>query len=254
MGTPSRSDQGSLPPPAAESDAEAQHLEATSPRGSSGEPREPKPPRVQPELPSGQGAERQAEEEEEVEGSSTESSRDAEQRRLRQERDRVDSLRQRLREAQGQLDSQPEGQREQLLQRVQEVRDQLEAAQRAYEDLEFQQLEQESRREEEDRDSPGARALDPKVQELQASVAQHRVSRTRSPPSPSTPHSASVPLSVLVACLCHVPLDRIEYLLRARHRLKPGGIVVTPWILLRKVGSSKPPVAPWEKEQGFLLL
>lgn len=50
-------------------------------------------------------------------------------------------------------------------------------AQRAYEDLEFQQLERESRREEEDhRDSPGVWALDPKVQELQASVAQHRVS------------------------------------------------------------------------------
>ncbi|XP_075393177.1 pleckstrin homology-like domain family B member 3 isoform X2 [Tenrec ecaudatus] len=279
MGTPSRSDEGSLPPAAAESDAEAQHLEATSPRASSGEPREPERPRVPPELPSGQGAERQAEDEEEVEGSSTESSRDAEvspalpiptpmpavegvrgmarrlrgqqlealtrvalmeqrvkelqrqrkelriemevevallrgelagervaarreeeqlrdllgqqasseqggqgsleqreqeQRRLRQERDRVDSLRQRLREAQGKLDSQPEDQREQLLQRVQEARDQLEAAQRTYEDLEFQQLEQESRREEEDRDSPGARALDPKMQELQDSLAQHR--------------------------------------------------------------------------------
>lgn len=50
-------------------------------------------------------------------------------------------------------------------------------AQRAYEDLEFQQLEQESRREDEDRDSPGAGALGPKAQELRASVAQHRVSQ-----------------------------------------------------------------------------
>ncbi|XP_006871566.1 PREDICTED: pleckstrin homology-like domain family B member 3 [Chrysochloris asiatica] len=100
--------------------------------------------------------------------------REQEQRRLRQERDRVEGLRQRLREAQGQLDSQPEDQREQLLQSVREIREQLEVAQRAYEDLEFQQLEQESRREEEDRDSPGARALNPKVQELQASVAQHK--------------------------------------------------------------------------------
>ncbi|XP_022347508.1 pleckstrin homology-like domain family B member 3 isoform X3 [Enhydra lutris kenyoni] len=97
-----------------------------------------------------------------------------EQRRLSQERDRVEGLRQRLQEAQGQLDSQPEEQRERLLQGVQEMREQLDVAQRAYEDLEFQQLEQESRREEEDRDSPGARALDPKVRELQASVAQHR--------------------------------------------------------------------------------
>lgn len=100
--------------------------------------------------------------------------REQEQRRLSQERDRVEGLRQRLREAQGQLDSQPEDQRERLLQRVQEIREQLDGAQRAYEDLEFQQLERESRREEEDRDSPGAQAPDPKVQELQASVAQHK--------------------------------------------------------------------------------
>ncbi|XP_054553210.1 pleckstrin homology-like domain family B member 3 isoform X2 [Talpa occidentalis] len=100
--------------------------------------------------------------------------REQEQRRLSQERDRVEGLRQRLQEAQGQLESQPEDQRERLLQGVQEMREQLDVAQRAYEDLEFQQLERESRREEEDRDNPGARALDPQVQELQASVAQHR--------------------------------------------------------------------------------
>ncbi|XP_012589109.1 PREDICTED: pleckstrin homology-like domain family B member 3 isoform X2 [Condylura cristata] len=100
--------------------------------------------------------------------------REQEQRRLSQERDRVEVLRQRLQEAQGQLESQPEDQRERLLQGVQEMREQLDVAQRAYEDLEFQQLERESRREEEDRDSSGARALDPRVQELQASVAQHR--------------------------------------------------------------------------------
>lgn len=101
--------------------------------------------------------------------------REQEQRRLSQERDRVEGLRQRLREAQGQLDSQPEDQHERLLQSVQEIREQLDAAQRAYEDLEFQQLERESRQEEEDhRGSPGAWVLDPKVQELQASVAQHR--------------------------------------------------------------------------------
>ena len=45
-----------------------------------------------------------------------------EQRQLSQERDHVESLRQRLREAQGQLDLQPEDQRERLLQGVQEVR------------------------------------------------------------------------------------------------------------------------------------
>ncbi|PNJ11710.1 PHLDB3 isoform 2 [Pongo abelii] len=100
--------------------------------------------------------------------------REQEQRRLSQERDRLEGLRQRLREAQGQLDSQPEDQRERLLQGVQEMREQLDVAQRAYEDLEFQQLERESRQEEEDRDSPGPQVPDPKVQELQASIAQHR--------------------------------------------------------------------------------
>ncbi|XP_032118719.1 pleckstrin homology-like domain family B member 3 isoform X1 [Sapajus apella] len=102
--------------------------------------------------------------------------REQEQRRLSQERDRLEGLRQRLREAQGQLDSQPEDQRERLLQGVQEMREQLDVAQRAYEDLEFQQLERESRQEEEEeeRDSPGPQAPDPKVQELQASMAQHR--------------------------------------------------------------------------------
>ncbi|XP_023374742.1 pleckstrin homology-like domain family B member 3 [Otolemur garnettii] len=100
--------------------------------------------------------------------------REQEKRRLSQERDRVKGLRQRLQEAQGQLNSQPEDQRERLLQGVQEIREQLDVAQRAYEDLEFQQLERESRQEEEDRDSPGTQAPDPKVQELQASVAQHK--------------------------------------------------------------------------------
>ncbi|XP_055267997.1 pleckstrin homology-like domain family B member 3 isoform X2 [Moschus berezovskii] len=100
--------------------------------------------------------------------------REQEQRQLSQERDRVEGLRQRLQEAQEQLHSQPEDQHERLLQGMQEMREQLDVAQRAYEDLEFQQLERESRQEEEDRDSAGAGAPDPKVQELQASVAQHR--------------------------------------------------------------------------------
>ncbi|XP_016003172.2 pleckstrin homology-like domain family B member 3 isoform X1 [Rousettus aegyptiacus] len=100
--------------------------------------------------------------------------REQEQRRLSQERDRVEHLRRRLQEAQGQLSSQPEDQHERLLQGVQEMKEQLDVAQRAYEDLEFQQLERESRREEEDRDSPGTQAPDPKVQELQASMAQHK--------------------------------------------------------------------------------
>ncbi|XP_065390597.1 pleckstrin homology-like domain family B member 3 isoform X4 [Macaca fascicularis] len=169
MGTRSSPAEGTPPPPVPECDVEIQ------PQGYPEESREQEAPKVLAEPSSRGGAEKQGEEEEEVgEGSSTESSRDAEQRRLSQERDRLEGLRQRLREAQGQLDSQPEDQRERLLQRVQEMREQLDVAQRAYEDLEFQQLERESRQEEEDRDRPGPQAPDPKVQELQASTAQHR--------------------------------------------------------------------------------
>ncbi|XP_037057393.1 LOW QUALITY PROTEIN: pleckstrin homology-like domain family B member 3 [Peromyscus leucopus] len=281
MGTPSTPEEGSSSPQVPECTAEVQPQGAMQPQGHPEEPQEPKEPQVPVELPSCQGAERQAEEEEEVgEGSSTESCREEpeatpaaqipatpspclapregmrgaarrlrgqqlealtrvalmeqrvkelqrqkkelriemevevallrgelagervaarreeeqlkelldqqvesqpssqelqeqEQRQLSQERDHVESLRQRLREAQGQLDLQPEDQRERLLQRVQEIREQLDAAQRAYEDLEFQQLERESRADEE-RDSPEVRAPDSKVRELQASVAQHR--------------------------------------------------------------------------------
>ncbi|XP_035315689.1 pleckstrin homology-like domain family B member 3 isoform X1 [Cricetulus griseus] len=283
MGTPSTPEDGSPSPQVPECTAEVQPRGAVQPQGRPEEPQEPQETRVPPELPSGQGAEPQAEEEEEAagEGSSTESCREepeatpAEQipatpsrclppgegmrgavrrlrgqqlealtrvalmeqrvkelqrqkkelriqmevevallrgelagervaarreeeqlkellgqqveslpssqelreqelRQLSQERDHVQSLRQRLSEAQGQLDLQPEDQRERLLQGVQEIREQLDAAQRAYEDLEFQQLERESRADEEQRDSPEVPAPDSKVRELQASVAQHR--------------------------------------------------------------------------------
>ncbi|XP_059939887.1 pleckstrin homology-like domain family B member 3 isoform X2 [Mesoplodon densirostris] len=282
MGTRSSPDEGTPPPAVPECDAEVLSQGAAQPRELPEDSREQEVPEAPAELPSGQGAEQQTEEEEEVgEGSSTESSRDAveaspsvqipatppaasqaveevrgagrrlqaqqlealtrmalmeqrvrelqrqrkelriqmevevtllrgelageqvavwrkeeqlwellghqvdsekgvqdqreqEQKHLSQERDRVEGLRQRLREAQGQLDLQPEDQRERLLQGVQEMREQLDVAQHAYEDLEFRQLEQESQWEEEDWDSPRARALDPKVQELQASVMQHR--------------------------------------------------------------------------------
>ncbi|ERE60924.1 pleckstrin homology-like domain family B member 3-like protein [Cricetulus griseus] len=283
MGTPSTPEDGSPSPQVPECTAEVQPRGAVQPQGRPEEPQEPQETRVPPELRSGQGAEPQAEEEEEAagEGSSTESCREepeatpAEQipatpswclppgegmrgavrrlrgqqlealtrvalmeqrvkelqrqkkelriqmevevallrgelagervaarreeeqlkellgqqvesqqssqelreqelRQLSQERDHVQSLRQRLSEAQGQLDLQPEDQRERLLQGVQEIREQLDAAQRAYEDLEFQQLERESRADEEQRDSPEVPAPDSKVRELQASVAQHR--------------------------------------------------------------------------------
>uniref|UniRef100_F7B429 Pleckstrin homology like domain family B member 3 n=1 Tax=Ornithorhynchus anatinus TaxID=9258 RepID=F7B429_ORNAN len=102
--------------------------------------------------------------------------REAEQQRLAEERARVQQLAQRLEEARGLLDSQPESQKERLLQDVHEVSEQLEAAQRGYEDLEFQQLERESRREEEERDGAGAgaRELEGQIRELEGSLAQHK--------------------------------------------------------------------------------
>ncbi|KAH0507163.1 Pleckstrin homology-like domain family B member 3 [Microtus ochrogaster] len=281
MGTPSASEEGSSSPQVPECTAEVQPQGTMQPQGHPEESQEHEEPEVPAKLPSCQGIERQAEEEEEVgEGSSTESCREEpeatpavqisatpspglppgegmrgaarrlrgqqlealtrvalmeqrvkelqrqkkelriemevevallrgelagervaarreeeqlrellgqqveshqssqelreqEQRQLSQERDHVERLRQRLREAQGQLDLQPEDQRERLLQGVQEIREQLDAAQRSYEDLEFQQLERESRVDEE-RDSPEVQAPDTKVRALQTSVAQHR--------------------------------------------------------------------------------
>ncbi|XP_036284640.1 pleckstrin homology-like domain family B member 3 isoform X2 [Pipistrellus kuhlii] len=233
MGTPGGPREGTPPPPAPERDGKVQPPGVPQPREHPQGPRPPEAPEVLAGLPSGRGAEQQAEEEEEVgEGSSTESSRDAgeappqeqmpaipptppqakegvrgaaqrlrgqqlealtrvalmeqrvkelqrqrkelriemevevallrgelagervaarreeeqlralleqqadaeqrsreqreqEQRRLSQERERVEGLRQRLREAEGRLDSQPEGQRERLLQGVQERRIQV---------------------------------------------------------------------------------------------------------------------------------
>ncbi|XP_055460062.1 pleckstrin homology-like domain family B member 3, partial [Psammomys obesus] len=110
---------------------------------------------------------------EQAEPRSSQELREQEQRQLSQERDLVESLRQQLREAQGQLDSQPEDQRERLLQGVQEIREQLDAAQRTFEDLEFQQLERESHVDEEQARPEGS-APEPRVRELQASVARHR--------------------------------------------------------------------------------
>ncbi|KAM9039191.1 pleckstrin homology-like domain family B member 3 isoform 1-T2 [Sarcophilus harrisii] len=99
--------------------------------------------------------------------------REQEQQRLREARARVEALRLKLEEAQDKLDSKPEGDQEGLRKGVQEVSEQLDVAQRAYEDLEFQQLEKESSREEE-ADGLGGQGLGPKIRELQASLAQHR--------------------------------------------------------------------------------
>lgn len=78
MGTPSGPKEGSPPPPVPEHDVKIQPPGAPQAREHPKGPRQPEAPEVPAELPSGRGAEQQAEEEEEVgEGSSTESSRDA---------------------------------------------------------------------------------------------------------------------------------------------------------------------------------
>lgn len=78
MGTPGSPREGTPPPPAPDHDGKVQPLGVPQPRERPKGPRPPEAPEVLAELPSGRGAEQQAEEEEEVgEGSSTESSRDA---------------------------------------------------------------------------------------------------------------------------------------------------------------------------------
>lgn len=77
MGTPSTLEEGSSSPKVSECVVEVQPQGAMQPQGHPEDPQEQKEPEVPAELPSCQGAGRQAEEEEEVEeGSSTESCRE----------------------------------------------------------------------------------------------------------------------------------------------------------------------------------
>lgn len=77
MGTPSTLEEGSSSPQVPECAVEVQPQGAVQPQGHPEDPHEDKAPEVSAELPSCQGAGRQAEEEEEVEeGSSTESCRE----------------------------------------------------------------------------------------------------------------------------------------------------------------------------------
>lgn len=77
MGTPSASEEGSSSPQVPECTAEVQPQGTLQPQGHPEESQEHEEPEVPAELPSCQGTERQAEEEEEVgEGSSTESCRE----------------------------------------------------------------------------------------------------------------------------------------------------------------------------------
>lgn len=78
MGTRSSPDLGAPPAAAPECDTEVRSQRVPKPRGHPKDSREREAPEAPAELPSGQGAEPQAKEEEEVgEGSSTESSHDA---------------------------------------------------------------------------------------------------------------------------------------------------------------------------------
>lgn len=77
MGTPSTLEEGSSPPQVPECAVEVHPQGVVQPQGHPEGPQEHKEPEVPAELPSCQGAGRQAEEEEEVEeGSSTESCRE----------------------------------------------------------------------------------------------------------------------------------------------------------------------------------
>uniref|UniRef100_A0A8C5WMH5 Pleckstrin homology like domain family B member 3 n=1 Tax=Leptobrachium leishanense TaxID=445787 RepID=A0A8C5WMH5_9ANUR len=69
--------------------------------------------------------------------------------RLHDEKKNVQELEKKISECRAQLDKQPESLREQLRKQIQEMTDAMESAVKSFEDLEFQQLETESGREEE---------------------------------------------------------------------------------------------------------
>ncbi|XP_072281732.1 pleckstrin homology-like domain family B member 3 isoform X2 [Pyxicephalus adspersus] len=68
---------------------------------------------------------------------------------LQHEKQKVKELEQKIAECQAQLEKQPESLREQLRKQIHEMSDMMESAVKSFEDLEFQQLEKESSREEE---------------------------------------------------------------------------------------------------------
>ncbi|XP_063798545.1 pleckstrin homology-like domain family B member 3 isoform X2 [Pseudophryne corroboree] len=75
--------------------------------------------------------------------------RDKDKLQLQNEKKKVKELEQKILECRAQLDNQPESLREQLRKQVQEMTEMMESAVKSFEDLEFQQLERESSREEE---------------------------------------------------------------------------------------------------------
>ncbi|XP_063167760.1 pleckstrin homology-like domain family B member 3 isoform X2 [Candoia aspera] len=98
--------------------------------------------------------------------------REKEKARLQQERHRVEELQRQHAESQIHLNSQPESMRERMQSQLQETTEMLEGALRCYEDLEFQQLERESRLEEEKEAT--CQALTEKITQLQNSINQRK--------------------------------------------------------------------------------
>ncbi|KAJ6615897.1 hypothetical protein lerEdw1_015118 [Lerista edwardsae] len=92
--------------------------------------------------------------------------------RLLQERHRVEELRRQHAESQVHLNSQPESMRERMQSQLQETSEMLDGALRSYEDLEFQQLERESRLEEEK--EAACQVLLQEITQLQNSINQRK--------------------------------------------------------------------------------
>ncbi|XP_062996073.1 pleckstrin homology-like domain family B member 3 isoform X2 [Elgaria multicarinata webbii] len=98
--------------------------------------------------------------------------REKEKVRLQQERHKVEELQRQHAESQIHLDNQPESMRERMQSQLQETSEMLEGALRCYEDLEFQQLERESRLEEEK--EAACQALAEEITKVQNSINQRR--------------------------------------------------------------------------------
>ncbi|XP_004916448.1 pleckstrin homology-like domain family B member 3 isoform X2 [Xenopus tropicalis] len=75
--------------------------------------------------------------------------KDKDKLKLRDEKKKIKDLEQKISEGKSQLEKQPESLREQLRKNIQEMTETMEAAVKSFEDLEFQQLESESSRDEE---------------------------------------------------------------------------------------------------------
>uniref|UniRef100_A0A8D0BNU6 Pleckstrin homology like domain family B member 3 n=1 Tax=Salvator merianae TaxID=96440 RepID=A0A8D0BNU6_SALMN len=96
--------------------------------------------------------------------------KEKEKARLQQERHRVEELQRQHAESQIHLDNQPESMRERMQKQLQQTTEMLEGALKCYEDLEFQQLERESRLEEEK--EAACQTLAQEIAQVQNSINQ----------------------------------------------------------------------------------